>query len=248
MCTLGHTRRLALFVSPWTAGCPVHSCWRGWVQAESLRGKKTIHIKGVPLVEHDYQPLSPESTSPPSTPSITHIGWEVRGDLLNTSWPQTDITHVFLFSSDYFSLFCNSWKTFTINRQTQTDSRSLTTISSYLYYLCITDKFMLYFQWLEALFWWGLDDVQRGTHWSQTNCSIQSFCHREYTTYIEFPADRWEKSAVNDNFEISYFDKIKISLGCKWFKFSFWTIDVKKILPKTSQDAEEFMNMMMTLR
>lgn len=107
--------------------------------------KNTIHIKGVPLVEHDYQPLSPESTSPPSTPSITHIGWEVRGDLLNTSWPQTDITHVFLYSSDYFSLFCTSLKTLTINRKTQTDSRSLTTISSYLYYLCINGKFMLYF-------------------------------------------------------------------------------------------------------
>lgn len=83
------------------------AAWGGCVQAESPTETTTTHIKGVPLVEHDYQPLSYESMSPPSTKaSLTGMGREGRqeDDLLNTSWPQaySCIPFVFLSSLNYF--------------------------------------------------------------------------------------------------------------------------------------------------
>ena len=60
-----HSSSLHLTLRALKAGPPMHSCWRGCVQAECSRETTTTHIKGVPVVEHDYQPLSFESTSPP---------------------------------------------------------------------------------------------------------------------------------------------------------------------------------------
>lgn len=53
----------------------------GCVQAESPTETTTTHIKGVPLVEHDYQPLSYESKSPPSIQaSLTGRAREGKGE------------------------------------------------------------------------------------------------------------------------------------------------------------------------
>lgn len=67
-----HSSSLHLTLRTFKAGPPMHSCWRGCVQAECSR-ETTTHIKGVPVVEHDYQPLSFESTSPPFA-SASFIG------------------------------------------------------------------------------------------------------------------------------------------------------------------------------
>lgn len=97
----------AQYVSPSVLSTLCAAAGGGCVQAEN-RTKKTRHIKGVLLVEYDYQPLSCESASPPSTPaSLTGMGRDStkENDFLNTSWPQTDLS--LLMSSFCFLILLN---------------------------------------------------------------------------------------------------------------------------------------------
>lgn len=98
----------AQYVSPSVLSALCTAAGGGCVQAESPTETTTTHIKGVPLEEYDYQPLSYESTSPPSvTASLTGMGRKRRkkDDFLNTSWPQTDLSLLMFFfhSFEYFT-------------------------------------------------------------------------------------------------------------------------------------------------
>lgn len=93
-CRTLHSRHLTLFAL--TAGCTVHSCWRGMSPGRDPQRKKQSTSKEFHWWNTiiNLYPLYKSSLHP----SITHMGWEARGDLLNTSRAQTDLSHVFLYS------------------------------------------------------------------------------------------------------------------------------------------------------
>lgn len=109
----------AQYVSPSVLSALCTAAGGGCVQAESPTETTTTHIKGVPLQEYDYQPLSYEPTSPPSvTASLTGMGRKRRKKRwfskykLTTNWSLTHLffpillnISLFLFNSIYLKLY-----------------------------------------------------------------------------------------------------------------------------------------------